>query len=50
MQDITDADYVHAKRFFLDFKLKTAEEYHNLYVQSVEKGTRGRICHLFIDM
>ena len=50
MQDITDADYVHGKRFFLDFKIKTSGEYHDFYVQSVEKGTRGRIYHLFIDM
>ena len=28
----TDADYGHAKRFFLDFKIKTSGEYHDLYV------------------
>ena len=34
MEDITDADYAHAKRVFKDFKIKKFGEYHDLYVQS----------------
>ena len=34
MEDITDTDYVHAKRVCKDFKTKKLEEYHDLYVQS----------------
>ena len=34
MEDITDADYKHAKNTFKIFKLKTLGEYHDLYVQS----------------
>ena len=34
MEDITDADYAHAKRVCKDFEIKNLEEYHNLYVQS----------------
>ena len=34
MEDITDADYGHAKRVCKDFEIKNLEEYHNLYVQS----------------
>ena len=34
MEDITDADYVHAKRVCKDFEIKNLEEYHDLYVQS----------------
>ena len=33
MEDITDADYVHTKRVFKDFKTKNLREYHDLYVQ-----------------
>ena len=32
-EDITDADYVHAKRAFKDFKIKNLGEYHDLHVQ-----------------
>ena len=28
MEDITDADYVHAKRVCKDFEIKNLEEYH----------------------
>ena len=35
MEDITDADYAHAKRVCNDFEIKNLGEYHNLYVQSV---------------
>ena len=31
MEDITDADYAHAKR---DFKIKSLGEYHDFHVQS----------------
>ena len=34
MEDITDADYAHAKSVCKDFEIKNFEEYHNLYVQS----------------
>ena len=34
MEDITDADYAHAKRVCKDFEIKHLGEYHDLYVQS----------------
>ena len=34
MDDVTDADYTHAKRFCKDFEIKNLGEYHDLYVQS----------------
>ena len=34
MEDITDADYAHAKRVCKDFQIKTLGEYHDLYVQN----------------
>ena len=34
MEDITDADYAHAKRDFKDFEIKKLGEHHDLYVQS----------------
>ena len=34
LEDITDADYSHAKGFCKDFELKKLGEYHDLYVQS----------------
>ena len=34
MEDITDADYAHAKRVCKDFELKNLGEYHDWYVQS----------------
>ena len=33
MGDITDKDYVHAKRVCKDFEIKELGEYHDLYVQ-----------------
>ena len=33
MEDVPDADYVHAKRVCKDFEIKNTE-YHNFYVQS----------------
>ena len=33
-EDITDADYAHAKRVYKDFEIKYSGEYHALYVQS----------------
>ena len=33
MEDITDADYVHAKRVCNEFEIKHLREYHDLYVQ-----------------
>ena len=34
MEDITHADYTHAKRVCKDFEIKYLREYHDLYVQS----------------
>ena len=34
MEDITDADYAHAKRVFKDFETKNLGAYHALYVQT----------------
>ena len=34
MEDITDAEYVHAKRVHKDFELQKLGEYHDVYVQS----------------
>ena len=34
MEDITDADYSHAKRVCKDLQVKNLGEYHDLYVQS----------------
>ena len=34
MEDITDADYVHAKKICKCFEINNIGEYHNLYVQS----------------
>ena len=34
MEDITDADYAHAKRVCKEFEIKNLGEYHGLHVQS----------------
>ena len=34
VEDITDADYAHAKIVCKDFEIKNLGEYHDLYVQS----------------
>ena len=34
MEDITDADYVHAKRVCKDLEIKNLGEYHDLYDQN----------------
>ena len=34
MEDITDANYMHAKRVCNDFKIKNLGEYHDLYLKS----------------
>ena len=34
MEDITDADYAHAKRGCKDFEIINLAKYHDLYVQS----------------
>ena len=34
MEDITDVDYVHAKRVCKNCEIKHLEEYHDLYAQS----------------
>ena len=35
MEDITDADYVHAKKVSKDFEIKDLGEHHDLYVQGL---------------
>ena len=34
IDDITDADYAHAKKVSKDFKIRNLGEYHDLYFQS----------------
>ena len=34
IQDITDADYAHAKRFCKDFQIKNEGQHHKLFVQN----------------
>ena len=34
MEDITDAEYPHAKRISKDFEIKKSGEYQEFYVQS----------------
>ena len=34
MEDITDADYAHARRICKDFEIKNLGKYHDLYIQS----------------
>ena len=34
MEDLTDADYAHAKRVCKKFEIKNLKEYNDLYVQS----------------
>ena len=34
LEDITDTDYGHTKKFSKKFKIKDLGEYHDLYVQS----------------
>ena len=34
MEDITDADYTHAKKVCKDFEIRNLGKYHDLYVQS----------------
>ena len=36
MEDITDADYAHAKRGCKDFEIINLAKYHDLYVQSFD--------------
>ena len=34
MEDITDGDYMHAKRVCKDFEIKNWDEYHDLYLKN----------------
>ena len=34
MEEITDADYMHAKRVCKDFEIKDSGDYHDLYLKS----------------
>ena len=33
MEDITDADYMHAKRIYKDFEMENLGKYHGLYLK-----------------
>ena len=53
MEDITDADYAHAKRLCKDFEIKNVGKYHDMYVQSdtllfadVFENLRNKLCKL----
>ena len=35
MEDVTDADYINAKRFFKGFEIKDLGKYHDLYLKRV---------------
>ena len=35
MEDITDADYMHAKRVCKDFEIKNVGEYYDLYLKVI---------------
>ena len=49
MEDITDTDYVHAKRVCKDFEIKKLGEYHDLYVQS-DMSLLGDVFEYFRNM
>ena len=34
MEDITDTDYMHAKRVCKDFEIKNLDKYHDLYLKT----------------
>ena len=34
IEDVTDADYMHAKRAYKDFEIKHLGEYHDLYLKN----------------
>ena len=34
MEDIADANYMHARRVFKDFEIKNLGEYHDLYLKN----------------
>ena len=34
MEEVTDADYMHAKRVCKDFEIKDSGDYHDLYLKS----------------
>ena len=34
MEDITNAEYMHARRVCKDFEIKNSGEYHNLYLKN----------------
>ena len=34
MEDITDVDYIHAKRVYKDFEIKNLGDYHDLYLKN----------------
>ena len=49
MEDITDADYAHAKRVCKDFEMKNLGEYHDLYIQS-DASLLGDVLEHFQNM
>ena len=48
-EDITDTDYVHAKRVCKDFEIKKLGEYQDLYVQS-DMSLLGDVFEYFRNM
>ena len=53
MEDITDADYMHAKKVWKDFEIKNLGEDHDLYVQSdtlLLPDVFGSFCNKCIDI
>ena len=56
MEDITDADYMHAERVCKDFGIKNLGEYHDLYLKSntllqadVFKNLRKMCLKIYLD-
>ena len=50
MEDITDADYTHAKGVCKDFEIKNLGEYHDLYVPSDTLANKAHIFENFRSM
>ena len=47
MEDITDADYMYAKRVFKDFEIKNLGTYHDLYLSDTLRHSRTKMCSKF---
>ena len=46
MEDITNAEYMHARRVCKDFEIKNSGEYHNLYL----KNDRSHLADVFENL